>query len=80
MGQVHPAVIRPIQIVKPELVSFRKKMTLKSAICDRYLKIYFGKKDIDKIGDADINGYRDWRNAYWITGEGKSLYDMGFSR
>ena len=31
MGQVHPAVIRPIRIVKPELVSFLNKMTLKSA-------------------------------------------------
>ena len=31
MGQIHPAVIRPIRIVKPELVSFLNKMTLKSA-------------------------------------------------
>ncbi len=31
MGQVHPAVIRPIRIVKPELVPFLNKMTLKSA-------------------------------------------------
>ncbi|MBT5348986.1 MAG: tyrosine-type recombinase/integrase [Nitrospina sp.] len=50
-----------------------KKLKDYTLICERYLKNYFGKKDIDKISDADLNAYRDWRNAYWITGDGKKI-------
>ena len=29
---------------------------------------------------SDINGYRDWRNAYWITGEGKKIEHIKYVR
>ena len=35
---------------------------------------------MDKISDADINRYRDWRNAYWVTGEGKSIEHIKYKR
>lgn len=57
-----------------------KKLKDYTLICERYLKNYFGKKDIDKISDADLNDYRDWRNAYWITGEGKKIKYIKYER
>lgn len=58
----------------------QKKLKDYSLICERYLKNYFGKKDIDKIGDSEIVKYRDWRNAYWITGEGAKVQFIEYER
>jgi integrase len=57
-----------------------KKLKDYTLICERYLKNYFGKKNIDKISDADLNNYRDWRNAYWVTGEGKKIEHIKYVR
>jgi integrase len=36
----------------------------------RYLLPFFGKRDITMIKKKDLDDYRAWRQAYWITGDG----------
>ena len=38
---------------------------------NRYMQSYFGDKKITEITDDVLTGYWDWRNAFYITGEGK---------
>ena len=35
------------------------------------MQSYFGDKKITEITDDVLTGYWDWRNAFYITGEGK---------
>ena len=37
---------------------------------NRYMQGYFGDKKITEIKDDVLTGYWDWRNAFYITGEG----------
>lgn len=47
---------------------------------ERYLKPYFGQRPIDQIRPADIEKYRDWRLAYWITGPGSKQEFLEYRR
>jgi integrase len=49
-------------------------------IIESYLKPYFGGKDTDKISDADLHKYRDWREAFWITGKGAETQYIEYER
>jgi integrase len=60
--------------------SLEKKLKDQSLICERYLKPYFGKKDLNKVSNSDINKYREWRNSYWITGKGSKLKYIEYER
>ena len=60
--------------------SLEKKLKDQSLICERYLKSYFWKKDLNKISNTDITKYREWRNSYWITGEGSKKKYIEYER
>jgi integrase len=60
--------------------SLDKKLKDQSLICERYLKPYFGKKDLNKILNSDVTEYREWRNSYWITGKGSKLKYIEYER
>jgi integrase len=39
-------------------------------VVERYLKPFFGRMMIDEINNTKIEEYRNWRDAYWVTGPG----------
>lgn len=57
-----------------------RQLTDYKPIVERYLKPYFGKKNIDTISQGDMNKYRAWRRDYWITGPGKNIDEITYVR
>jgi integrase len=41
---------------------------------------YFQDKTIQEITDFDVESYKIWRNAYWVTGEGSEIENIKYLR
>ena len=46
----------------------------------RYVKEYFGERQLDGITDGDIEQYKDWRKSYWSTGPGSKMKFIEYER
>ena len=49
-------------------------------VVERYLKPYFGNREIDSISNRDIIDYLKWRRAYWIDGPGTEQAFIEYQR
>ena len=62
-----------LKIVETETKEKRKskgRSDIITGTLNRYLKPYFGKRDISSITKRDFLEYRAWRQTYWISGPG----------
>jgi len=62
------------QKFKPQYLKRRTHTVVK------YLAPFFIDKSIQEITDFDVESYKIWRKAYWITGEGAEADDITYSR
>lgn len=46
----------------------------------KYLVPYFSDKSIQEITDFDVESYKVWRKAYWVTGEGADIDNITYTR
>ncbi|MGF1456270.1 MAG: hypothetical protein ACFB6R_12955 [Alphaproteobacteria bacterium] len=49
-------------------------------VVERYLRPYFGERQIDEIKSSHIGDYRRWRLNYWQTGPGRKLEYIEYER
>lgn len=49
-------------------------------IIERYLKPYFGRKNVNLISNIDMEDYEQWRKDYWVSGEGSKLRYIEYER
>ena len=52
----------------------------KKRITEKYLLKYFDNKNLQDITDSDIEDYIEWRNTYWIDGDGSEQKYIEYKR
>jgi len=52
----------------------------KSLTVSKYLIPYFGDKELLDITSRDIEDYKEWRNDYWVSGDGKEQAKISYIR
>ena len=56
------------------------RISWKRSVYERYMSLYFGKREISELNKKVVDGYWDFRLSFWHTEEGKARIEINEKR